>query len=142
MRIPLSHIRTNAARRPVGYYDDVISHGRVNGDDLELDDMVYWDLVRKYQPGTPSLKDMANNFARSMADWVRAGFPVVDGATYAHRANACQSCEYRIESDFAWRCRKCGCSSMKLWLSTAACPDSPPRWLATNNSTSRKPEIQ
>lgn len=73
---------------------------------------------------------MAKNLAKSLVEWQRAGRPVVSKEQWNKRISICRGCEFWQEvgeSQIA-RCRKCGCSSGKLLLSTSRCPLNPPKW--------------
>ena len=129
MRISLKLIHDKAKYRPEGYYDEVISHGAIDGNELVLNDDVYWQLCRKYNPPLPSKVQMAANFAVSIAKFAASGFALVDERKYAERAGTCLDCPHIVEDPEHWRCSKCGCYDIKLWMATAQCPDKPPRWL-------------
>ena len=71
-----------------------------------------------------TLFDMAQNFTSSVAEWAKAGAPVVTEEQFKKRVEICQGCEFFDAKAFGNRgkCTKCGCSSYKLFLSTANCP--------------------
>jgi hypothetical protein len=50
VRILLCEIERRAAERPPGYVEDVLSRGMVVGDELELSEEAYRELVAKYDP--------------------------------------------------------------------------------------------
>ncbi len=51
IKILLSHLRDISAKRPEGYYDELISSGRVETVEiLVLDDAVYIELQKKFTP--------------------------------------------------------------------------------------------
>jgi hypothetical protein len=52
MTIPLQHIHARATERPSGYAEDVLAHGRVVGEALEMADADYEALCRKYRVET------------------------------------------------------------------------------------------
>lgn len=118
MKIPLSHIQDMARHRPPGYYEDVLSRGRVVGSDLVIQDDQYQKLCRKYRPSMPKFSELANNFIASVSGWVSAGFPVVDNDTYTQRYETCLKCRFWAGT----RCSKCGCFQVKMWLETERCP--------------------
>lgn len=73
---------------------------------------------------------LAKNLTKSLIEWQQAGRPVVSSEQWKTRINICRGCEYWQEvgeSQIA-RCKKCGCSSGKLLLSTSRCPLNPPKW--------------
>lgn len=78
----------------------------------------------------PSYAQRAKTFARAMTDWMAGGLKSVTHEQYEQRLEICKICPY-------WRgqgalgfgsCGKCGCSGLKLYLPTQACPDG--RWNA------------
>jgi len=82
----------------------------------------------------PSLAQQARTFAYSMAQWVKAGMKVVPQEILAQRRGLCEACSY-WQGDSAYgmgRCRKCGCSGVKLYLVSTRCPLEPPKWRQYN----------
>ena len=74
----------------------------------------------------PPLDVMVAAFGREMKHWALRGFKVVDAETYKRRAEICADCPH-WKPDAAMgsgRCLKCGCSGVKLYLETSACPIS------------------
>lgn len=71
-----------------------------------------------------TLLDMASNFASSVAQWAKAGAPVVTEEQFKQRADICNRCEFFDPAAFGGRgrCTKCGCSTYKLFLATSKCP--------------------
>ena len=71
-----------------------------------------------------TLLEMASNFASSVAEWTKAGAPVVTKEQFKARADICNSCEFFDPKAFGGRgrCTKCGCSTYKLFLATSKCP--------------------
>lgn len=124
MKIPLKHISDMAKHRPPGYQEDVLSHGLVCGDHLDIPDASYEALCRKYRPTMPPFAEMVGNFTTSMAAWVTAGFPVVSNDTFTDRLETCGKCESWDRSGTFPRCSRCGCTQLKLWLKTERCPAS------------------
>lgn len=78
------------------------------------------------RPPEPTLIEMGANFAVALAGWIAAGAPVVTEAQYQARLAVCRGCEFWSESARLGmgKCRhkKCGCTRLKLWLSTQGCP--------------------
>jgi hypothetical protein len=73
---------------------------------------------------------LAKNLTKSLIEWQQAGRPVVNSEQWKSRITICRGCEFWQEvgeSQIA-RCKKCGCSSGKLLLSTSRCPLNPPKW--------------
>jgi hypothetical protein len=51
MKIELAALRKLATKRPEGYYEDVVSRGRTDGDFLYIHPRDYQELRTKYAPG-------------------------------------------------------------------------------------------
>ncbi len=132
-RIKLSQIASKARTRPEGYVEYVLSLGKIVGDFLELEDHVFNEIRKKYReetPKDPKPEEMVRNFSLAMGKWIKAGFKVVDQEKHNARAAICQGNELTPKCDF-WepgarlgmgKCKKCGCTKMKLWLATEKCP--------------------
>lgn len=79
---------------------------------------------------SPTLVEMAKGFTRSMVNWVRSGFAVVDYETYKARYGQCSGSPTNPRcpqfTTFAGtgvtRCGRCGCTSLKLFLKPEKCP--------------------
>ncbi len=53
-RIPISELQELSGRRPVGFYDEVVSRGRIEtAEVLVLEDGVYRELQNKFAPVRP-----------------------------------------------------------------------------------------
>lgn len=78
----------------------------------------------------PTLLQRAKTFSQAAVDWVANGMPVVTHEQYEKRLSICQDCHYWLGQSAVGlgSCRKCGCSGLKLYMSTSVCPDNPPRW--------------
>lgn len=74
--------------------------------------------------------DLTNNLTKALVEWQRAGRPVVTSEQWNKRLTICRGCEYwsEIKTTKIAKCKKCGCSSGKLLLSTSKCPLNPPKW--------------
>lgn len=73
--------------------------------------------------------DLAKSLAAESAKWIVAGMPLTPDKIRADRLGACAPCEH-LDPD-SQRCKVCGCFvGAKVWLATAQCPDTPPRWKA------------
>ena len=136
-RFNIIQLKASADRRPTGYVDFIFAHGKFEGDMVVLDQAALMALREKFppppprpQPPTPTLAELAENFAGAMSGWAQAGFKVVERAEYERRHTACLSCEFwQPDARLGLgKCKKCGCSRVKLWLFTSRCPDKPPRW--------------
>jgi hypothetical protein len=142
-KVPLKYLVSKLlspdALRPVGFADFVLSRGRVERGRVVLTRDAHRDVLTAFYPHLvtsaislkdPSPAELAKNFAVAMADWVRAGYEVVDQAEHERRRAICLECEHwdagaRLGTG---KCRVCGCSSVKWWLASSKCPTSPPRW--------------
>lgn len=79
---------------------------------------------------THGILNLAKNLSSALIQWNRAGRPTVNNEQWNKRLSICRQCQFWQEvgkSQIA-RCRKCGCSSGKLLLSTSKCPLNPPKW--------------
>ena len=74
--------------------------------------------------------DLTNNLTKALVEWQRAGRPVVTSEQWNKRLTICRGCEHwsEIKKTQIAKCKKCGCSSGKLLLSTSKCPLNPPKW--------------
>lgn len=124
----VSVIRATAPHRPPGYLDEMLAAGTIDGDTITFDDATHAALTAKYRP---TRLEMAKNLARAVANWVAAGFPIVDQKTFDLRAGpgGCQTCPHARPVGEKFGCAICGCGEVKLWLATEQCPAAPPRWL-------------
>ena len=76
------------------------------------------------------LGQVAKNFINAMKSWQAAGRPVVSKQVWNERLKICRGCDWwqEIAHTKIARCRKCGCSTVKLLLATSKCPLNPPKW--------------
>jgi hypothetical protein len=94
------------------------------------------ESVKKNPPPLPSIMTQAKNFKNAMVDWAKGGFGTVSQNTFKGRIDICKQCEFwQSFGDTVGRCRKCGCSSVKMALSTSRCPLNPPKWGSVPNGT-------
>lgn len=115
-RHKLSKVRKQAEKRPPGYYEDVVSRGEVDGDELVISSEALATLREKYSG--PTLTELLTNFTGAMLRWGKAGFPILPQDKIRARLDVCQSCEHWTGS----KCGKCGCRQFKLWMATERCP--------------------
>jgi hypothetical protein len=125
IRIPIQDVLERAKERPPGYFEDVMLRGRVDGQEIELEEAAFKALARKYSD--PSFLRKVASAADAGLNWALQGFPVVTNEQHATRMALCQACEF-WEAGLVDRCTKCGCSSLKLWLATEQCPVG--KWFA------------
>lgn len=101
-----------AAHRPAGYYEDVVSRGKVVGDQLELSPEAYADLVAKYQQPAenwPAWTLVVSLFAtpedHGIGDTIRReiGPPKSESFKRFH------------EAMFGVWAQPCGCGELKKW---------------------------
>lgn len=94
----------------------------------------------------PSPKERVLNLFREAKAWFREGAPLLPEDQAAGRLDACMACDKfapvfsdpgtnaaagdeRSKKRVFGFCRLCGCAvSLKAWLATARCPDTPPKW--------------
>ena len=74
----------------------------------------------------PPDKTQAVNLWRSIKEFVASGGKLAPKSVRAARQATCNVCPFWSGS----RCRRCGCSGLKLYAAVAVCPDTPPRWSA------------
>lgn len=124
MRLRLEDIRLKAEIRGVGYFEDVVSRGAVDGEWLELSEEAYNDLLQKYrQP--PRLIDQAASLVGAVSRFARSGFTATPPEILAAREATCRACpEWEAKAlKNTGRCRKCGCSTWaKLRMASESCP--------------------
>jgi hypothetical protein len=123
IKLALSQIEKNKSNRPEGYYEDVVSSGKVDGEYLLIENDAFVALANKYRPKVEPPKPI-ENLAKSMKNWAKAGFKTVNKAEYEKRLKICRSCEFWNEqANYSLgRCEKCKCTKMKLKLATESCP--------------------
>jgi len=80
------------------------------------------DICQDTEP--PSAIDMARQFTRSALNWVRSGLPCVTNEQFQERLDTCKACDkWNGEAVFGLgRCGKCGCTGVKLFMTTEKCP--------------------
>lgn len=81
--------------------------------------------VDAFNPETATVAQKAVRFARAIAHWAKAGFPLVSKEIREERMATCQACPYYLPEGNAGlgQCTApgCGCTSAKLWLETSQC---------------------
>jgi hypothetical protein len=135
-RFLLANVKAAAPRRPKGYLEFVLSRGKVEGDTVTLDERALREVLEKFpilampKLPEPTVAEMATNFAGAMKGWINSGFAVVEREIYEGRHAICLGCEYwdAAARGGLGKCRKCGCSRVKLWLESSKCPLNPPKW--------------
>lgn len=87
---------------------------------LSFDEVVSVETEKPAQGNIELLKHFTNATIR----FAKSGFKIVDTETLAVRKAICYKCEFWDSSAFFGRgkCRKCGCSSAKLHLTSEKCP--------------------
>jgi len=124
MRLRLSKIHEVAADRPVGYAEDVISHGVIDGEWLDISEDAMAALRSKYRPALPTLPAMAANATRAAIAEAKAlyhGSPPVSEDTIAARLAICHDCPQFLPNQN--RCTLCGCyTALKARLRSQHCP--------------------
>lgn len=102
---------------------DLLAHGTVQGDDVVFDDEVYATLAAKYRT-SPGLAQTALNAVKASARFAASGFQKASQPTYLARQALCRACPEWDDTGHAGlgRCRKCGCSGIKLTWASERCP--------------------
>jgi hypothetical protein len=120
VKIKLSDLKEVSKNRPEKYYEDVVSHGVISKDILELSQEKYDMLVKKYS----KQENKVIHFANSMATWVGSGFKKVQQHVYERRLAICRKCQFWQENGNMGmgKCLKCGCGKGKHWLPHEQCP--------------------
>ena len=141
VRIKTAYLYARAAsgKRPAGYLEDVLSRGTVDGDEIVFEDAAYTALAEKYRMARvpagdlgvaatktprPGLGKMALTLAKASARFAASGFRQVRGETLTARKAVCGACPDWDPTGYAGlgRCRKCGCSGVKLSWASERCP--------------------
>jgi len=91
MRILLKAIEANAKNRPPDYLKDVLAHGAVNGEFLEIDTASYNELLNKYRVHARGLGDIVEKLARPIAHTIDK---LSGGRTHV---SGCSGCKHRQE---------------------------------------------
>lgn len=127
----LDYLRERAKKKPEGYMEDMLAHGTVQDDKLimKIEDvnMLFekynGQVIRSFdqEPGTG---EVLSNFFSSVRESVKTGFRRVSAEKHQERLDICAQCRFWRPSAFMGmgKCKKCGCSGVKLWLSTSRCP--------------------
>lgn len=81
-------------------------------------------IAQQQEKNYPSLKKQAANFLSSMKDFAMSGFKTVTDEQYKTRRAICEGCQFFDRDGFGGtgRCKKCGCSSLKLNIAASRCP--------------------
>lgn len=134
LKVLYSEIEKRAVSRPQGYLEDVLSHGKIDGDHVVFDSENYNKLIVKYRKikiikepkETPSLAEMATNFAKAFSNWASEGFPIVSKQIFDERMEICSKCQFWSDDARGGlgKCNQpsCGCTKIKFWLATEQCP--------------------
>jgi hypothetical protein len=112
IKFSIKAIKERAKNRPEGYYEDVISGGKIVGDYVEIDHFKAVELVEKYKnyQSMPSTLQMIKNFGKAVSDEVVAisnGKKSINEELSKKRIEICNSCEFIDKK--SKRCTKCGC---------------------------------
>jgi len=122
--VPMAVLRDAATMRPRGYLIDVIGHAERVGDQaIWIRRDVYDALRARYAAydDVPGMLTLLLRFGRALRRWARAGCPLVDRVVFIHRWAHCLVCPH-LRRRPVWRCGRCGCGRLKLWLRTEQCP--------------------
>lgn len=112
---------------PEAYLADVRRASEDLGETVKLSSEEF-HAIRARHPNrkAPTRAELAANFGKALARWAAAGFKVTPEDVYRTRLRTCEACEHWDAKAYQGlgKCRLCGCSKAKLWLSTETCPVS------------------
>lgn len=82
----------------------------------------------------PSSIDVLSNLKESIKRWKDAGFPIVEDRIFWERISICKGCDHwwAFPKTIIGFCKKCKCTTTKLYLATEQCPLTPPKWKRIN----------
>jgi len=116
-KISVAHLKAVAKGKPSGYVEDVIAHGKVEGNTLFVQDADYVTLQKKY--ALPSLKTQIKNVFSATGKALMNPRPL-SSEERERRLSICHECEFLIDGK---RCQKCGCHvNWKSRLEAWHCP--------------------
>lgn len=102
------------------------SNGYPRTSSAEIEDRLCAEHPVTCGENTPSLLEKAANFATDMARWAKEGFPTVSEEVLQTRLDVCRACPWfkglAGGSLMHTMCGKCGCTNLKLSISTSHCP--------------------
>jgi hypothetical protein len=146
----LDYLRERAKVKPSGYFEDMVSHGTVEGESLKIHRDELAKLFQKYNNRNPpklfsvsngetpedfkkfvetegkelTVAQMSKNFASAMVEAAKTGFKKVTSDQHAQRMSICNSCQFwdgKARMGMG-KCSKCGCTGAKQWLASSSCP--------------------
>lgn len=111
---------TAFARRMPEWREAALRIGHIDGDCIAFESDQLDELNRRYPQ---RLADKAVSLLDALQTWREQGYPVADSDTVVIRLTTCKSCSHWIPDSFfqTGSCGLCGCSRMKLFLSTSTC---------------------
>ncbi len=127
---PLTTLREWAKSRPPGYLEDLLARAHLadEGETVTLNDAAYAELSARYRPAPPSrppsLPRLAATAARAIGRFAASGFQKAPEEIRLARQALCHTCPDWDAEGYAGlgRCRKCGCSGIKLSWASEQCP--------------------
>jgi hypothetical protein len=84
----------------------------------------------------PNITQKAKNLVGSIANWaIHDKFSQVDNEVFEERKKICLLCPNWDKEGYNGygKCNICGCSIAKLYIPSATCPLSPPKWVPTSS---------
>ena len=77
IKVKIKKIKERSKDRPSGYFEEVISYGKINGEFIELNEIDYEFLVKKYNNNAediwePKVVDLLSNFSTAVSKWISA----------------------------------------------------------------------
>lgn len=116
-KISLAQLRAKAIERPSGYYEDVLSRGKVVGQDVELSAEAWSELAEKYR---------GQGWLEKIKAEIELGKERIE-----KNKPICAACEYWNAASWLGYggCTICHCSVLKLGTPGESCPHpAGPKW--------------
>lgn len=121
--ISLREVQAEAAYKPEGYLQDVLSRASgLSGDKILIDDHALQALREQYLSARPSLLQEIRGLCSEISRWKRAGWKIAHWRVFLARTKACASCPYSFKRFGLSRCGRCGCTRAKALLASGRCP--------------------
>lgn len=105
----------------------------------DISGTVYLSMVAPYavrvvEETAPGVLRQVSTLSVALMDWAKVGFKLASPIELDARIAICQKCEQWEPKGWAGlgKCKKCGCSGVKLKLASEKCPLG--KWYAINNS--------
>lgn len=92
--------------------------------DLMLKSSMAKPDVEPSQEEEAGFKTIALNTIKAIKENTQSGFKRVTEDDHKKRSDICNNCEYWLPNGYygIGKCRRCGCSGIKLWMEVSKCP--------------------